>query len=575
MGKKIVIVGGVAAGPKAACRLKRLMPDAEVTVIDQDNLISYGGCGIPYYVSGDVADEKELRSTSFHMVRDEYFFEKAKGVKTLTSTRALAIDRQNKTVQLEDLKTGERSDIPYDTLMLATGSEPVTPPIPGNDAKGVFTVSDLHKAIAIKDMIAKGKVGKAVVIGGGAIGIEMAEALTDLWGVETAIVEYMDQLLPKIIDWPLATILTKHLRDNNVNVYLGEAAEEIVVRDGSVVGVRTGKRTVDADMVIMAVGVRPRSKLAKDADLLVSASGGIVVNERMQTSDPDIYAAGDCVEIIHLVSGKRFVAPFGSMANREGRVAADNIAGIPSVFKGGVGSFIVKAFELSVGSVGLSLETALAEGFDAGFSLSSPSDRAHFFPGQDIICLEMIFDKRTRRVLGFQGTGPLNDALSVRIDAAAVALSVGATIDDFANIEMAYSPPFSSAIDPINAAAYIADNLCDKRMRQISIEDFYSWMSDPTSNPDWQVLDVRHEKQATPFVEQFGSSLWNSLPYDQVRDRYAELPADKTFIIFCNAGSRSFEIQVFLDYIGIKNSIVLPGGFNVLKRMGADWLPVT
>jgi NADPH-dependent 2,4-dienoyl-CoA reductase/sulfur reductase-like enzyme/rhodanese-related sulfurtransferase len=575
MGKKIVIVGGVAAGPKAACRLKRIMPDAEVTVIDQDNLISYGGCGIPYYVSGDVADEKELRSTSFHMVRDEYFFEKAKGVKTLTSTRALAIDRKNKTVQLEDLKTGERSEIPYDTLMLATGSEPVTPPIPGNDAKGVFTVSDLHKAIAIKDMIAKGKVGKAVVIGGGAIGIEMAEALTDLWGVETAIVEYMDQLLPKIIDWPLATILTKHLRDNNVNVYLGEAAEEIVVRDGSVVGVRTGKRTVDADMVIMAVGVRPRSKLAKDADLLVSASGGIVVNERMQTSDPDIYAAGDCVEIIHLVSGKRFVAPFGSMANREGRVAADNIAGIPSVFKGGVGSFIVKAFELSVGSVGLSLETALAEGFDAGFSLSSPSDRAHFFPGQDIICLEMIFDKRTRRVLGFQGTGPLNDALSVRIDAAAVALSVGATIDDFANIEMAYSPPFSSAIDPINAAAYIADNLCDKRMRQISIEDFYSWMSDPTSNPDWQVLDVRHEKQATPFVEQFGSSLWNSLPYDQVRDRYAELPADKTFIIFCNAGSRSFEIQVFLDYIGIKNSIVLPGGFNVLKRMGADWLPVT
>ena len=575
MGKRIVIIGGVAAGPKAACRLKRLMPDAEVTVIDQDNLISYGGCGIPYYVSGDVADEKELRSTSFHMVRDEYFFEKAKGVKTLTSTRALAIDRKNKTVQLEDLKTGQRSEIPYDTLMLATGSQPVTLPIQGADGIGVFTVSDLHKAIAIKDMIAKGKVGKAVVIGGGAIGVEMAEALTDLWGVETSIVEYMDQLLPKIIDWPLATILTKHLRDNNVNVCLGEAAEEIIVQEGKVVAVRTGKQTIDADMVIMAVGVRPRSKLAKDAELLVSASGGIVVNERMQTSDPDIYAAGDCVDIIHLVSGKRFVAPFGSLANREGRVAADNIAGIPSVFKGAVGSFIVKAFELSVGSVGLSLETARAEGFDVGFSLSSPSDRAHFYPGQDIICLEMIFDKRTRKVLGFQGTGPLNDALSARIDSAAVALSAGATIDDFANIEMAYSPPFSSAIDPINAAAYIADNLCDKRMRQISIEDFYSWMSDPASNPDWQVLDVRHEKQATPFVEQFGPSLWNSLPYDQVRDRYSELPKDKTLIVFCNAGSRSFEIQVFLDYVGVKNSVVLPGGFNVLKRMGADWLPVT
>ena len=575
MGKRIVIVGGVAAGPKAACRLKRIMPDAEVTVIDQDSLISYGGCGIPYYVSGDVSDEKELRSTSFHMVRDERFFDKAKGVKTLTSTRALAIDRKNKTVQIEDLKTGMRSEIAYDTLMLATGSQPVTPPIPGNDAEGVFTVSDLHKAIAIKDMIAKGKVGKAVVIGGGAIGIEMAEALTDLWGIETSIVEFMDQLLPRIIDWPMATILAKHLRDHNVDVYLKEAAEEIVVQDGKVVAVRTGKRTIDADMVIMAVGVRPNSKLAKDAGLLVAASGGIVVNERMQTSDPNIYAAGDCVDIIHLVSGKRFVAPFGSMANREGRVAANNIAGIPSVFKGGVGSFIVKAFELSLGCVGMSLETARAEGFDAECSLSSPSDRAHFFPGQSVICLELVFDKRTRKVLGLQGTGAVNDALSARIDAAAVALSVGATIDDFGNIEMAYSPPFSSAIDPINAAAYIADNLCDKRMRQISIEDFMHWMSDPASHPDWQVLDVRHEKEATPFIERLGATLWRSLPYDQVRDRYSELPTDKKLIVFCNAGSRSFETQIFLDSVGVHDCTVLPGGFNIIKRMGADWLPVS
>ncbi len=575
MGKKIVIIGGVAAGPKAACRLKRLMPDAEVTVIDQDNLISYGGCGIPYYVSGDVSDEKELRSTSFHMLRDERFFEKAKGVKTLTSTRALAIDRLKKTVQLEDLRTGKRSDIAYDTLMLATGSKPVMLPIPGNDAEGVFTVTDLHKAIAIKDMIAKGKVSKAVVIGGGAIGVEMAEALTDLWGVETAIVEYMDQLLPRIIDWPMAAILTKHLRDNNVAVYLQEGAEEIVVKDGKVAAVRTAKRTLDADMVLMAVGVRPNTQLAKDAGLLVAVSGGIVVNERMQTSDPDIYAAGDCVDIINLVSGKRFVAPFGSMANREGRVAADNIAGIPSVFKGGVGSFIVKAFEISLGAVGMSLDRARAEGFDAECSLSSPADRAHFFPGQSIMCLELVFDKRTRKVLGLQGTGAVNDALSARIDAAAVALCAGATIDDFANIEMAYSPPFSPAIDPINAAAYIADNLCDKRMQQISLVDFYQWMADPSSQPDWQVLDVRYEKEALPFIERFGTELWRSFTYDQVRDRYQELPTDKKFLVFCNAGSRSFEIQSFLSSVGFKDCRVVPGGFNIIKRMGAEWLPVS
>lgn len=574
MGKRIVIIGGVAAGPKAASRVKRLMPDAEVTMIDQDSLISYGGCGIPYYVSGDVADEKELRSTSFHMLRDEYFFTKAKGVSTLTSTRALSIDRSNKTVEIVDLKTGKKSCVGYDTLLLATGSQPVSLPIPGNDADGVFTISDMHKAIAIKERVAQGQVSKAVVIGGGAIGIEMAEAFTDLWGIETAIVEFKEQLLPRIIDWPLAVILEKHLRDHNVEVYLGEAAVEVVVEQGKAVAVRTSKRTLEADLVVMAAGVRPRSDLARDAGLQVSRNGGIVVNTRMQTSDPNIYAAGDCVEIAHLVSGKRFVAPFGSMANKEGRVAADNMAGIPSVFKGGVGSFVLKAFEMAVGATGIGLEAAREEGFDVEFSLSSPSDRAHFYPGQDILCLELIFDRKTRKVLGFQGTGPANDGLLARINAAAVAVSSGATIDDLANVEMAYSPPFSTAIDPLNAAAYVADNLCDGRMRQMRMEDFFAWMENPTSRPDWQVLDVRHEKQAAPWVEKFGSAIWLSLPYEQVRDRYAELPSDKTLIIFCNAGSRSYEIQAFLDFVGLKNNTVVPGGFNVIRRMGPEWLAV-
>ena len=575
MGKKILIIGGVAAGPKAACRVKRLMADAEVTIVDQDSLISYGGCGIPYYVSGDVADEKELRSTSFHMVRDEYFFEKAKGVTALTSTRALAINRREKTVLVEDLTTRKQSDLTYDTLMLATGSTPIVLPIPGTDAPNVFTVSDLHKAIAIKDMIAKGKVGKAVVVGGGAIGIEMAEAFTDLWGVETSLIEYMDQVLPHIVDKPFAQIMEKNLRDSNVNLYLGESATEIIVKDGVAVGVKTGKRELEADLVVIAAGIRPRGELAREAGLQTSERGAISVNERMQTSDPDIYAAGDCVEITHLVSGKKFVAPFGSMANKEGRVAADNMAGIPSIFKGGVGSFIVKAFEVAVGSVGLSYEMALAEGFDAGYSLSSPSDRAHFYPGHDVVCLELVFDKKTRRVLGLQGTGPVNDSLSVRLDAAAVAISAGATLDDFGTIEMAYSPPFSPAIDPINAAAYIADNLCDNRMRQIDMDTFYDWMEAPEKNQDWIVLDVRHKNEVAPFAEKYGSKVWASLPYDEVRTRYDELPKDKKMIIFCNAGSRSFEVQVVLDSVGITNTLVLPGGYNIIRRMGGDWLPTS
>ena len=572
MGKRIVIIGGVAAGPKAASRIKRVLPEADVTLIDQDNLISYGGCGIPYYVSGDVSDEQELRSTSFHMVRDAYFFTQAKGVRTMTSTRALAINRREKTVEVEDLATGVRSVIPYDNLMLATGSEPFVLPIPGVDADGVFTISDLHKAIEIKKRIAQGMVGKAVVIGGGAIGVEMAEAFTDLWGIETAIVEFMDQLLPKIVDWPMAAALANHLRQHNVEVYLGEAATEIVVDGGKAVGVRTGKRTLDADLVIMAVGVRPRSQLAREAGLNVAANGGIVVNDRMQTSDPSIYAAGDCVEIRHLVSGRGLYAPLGSLANKEGRVAADNMAGIPAVFKGGIGSFVMKAFDMSIGATGLSLETARSQGFQAESSLTASADRAHFFPGSEIVCLEMVFDRRTRKVLGFQGIGPMNDSLSVRIDAAAVAITAGATIDDFATIEMAYAPPFSTAIDAINSAAYAAENLCDGRMRQIDIQSFLTWIADPSTHPDWVALDVRHQKQAQPNIEKFGVARWLSLPYDKVRSGYQVLPADKTMIIVCNAGSRSYESQIALDAVGLRNTLVLAGGYNMIKRIDADIL---
>lgn len=573
MGKRIVVIGGVAAGSKAACRIKRVKPDAEVTIVDQDNLISYGGCGIPYYVSGDIADEKELRSTSFHMLRDESFFEKAKGVKTLTSTRALSINRKEKSVLVKNVKTGEQETLNYDQLLLAIGSQPIILPIPGNDLDGVFTISDMHKAIEIKERIAKGLVGKAVVIGGSAIGIEMAEALTDLWKVETTILESQKQLLPCILDWSLAHILAQHMRDNGVELIFGERAAEILEKDGKVAGVRTTSgKILDCDLVIMAVGARPRTQIAQDAGLQVANSGAIVVNERMQTSDPNIYAAGDCVEIPHLISGRRFFAPFGSLANKEGRVAADNMSGIPSTFKGGVGSFIMKAFDISVGSTGLSLDAALAEGFDADISLTSPSDREHFFPTQQILCLELVFDKRTRRVLGFQGVGPMNDGLSARINAAAVAVSSGTTVDDFSMIEMAYAPPFSTVVDAINAAANVAENLIDNRMRQITLQPFFDWMENPAIEPDWVVLDVRHPKQSRLFVEKFGDR-WLPLPYEQIRDRYSELPKDKTMILFCNAGHRAFEIQVFLDYIGIKGSVVLAGGYNFIVRMAPKWLP--
>ena len=572
MGRNIVIIGGVAAGPKAACRLKRILTDANVTIIDQDSLISYGGCGIPYYVSGDVSDEKELRSTSFHMVRDVDFFHRAKGVTVRSLTRATAINRESKSVTVESVETGVVEELPYDQLLIATGSKPVVLPIPGRDADGVFTVSDLHKAIAIKKRLATGQVGKAVVIGGGAIGIEMAEAFSDLWGIETALVEFLPHILPGAVDEQTARIMEKSLQDNGVSVYTSEGAEEILTENGKVTGVRTAQRTLAADLVVMAAGVRPRSELAKAAGLQVGARGGISVNNRMQTSDPDIYAAGDCVEITHLVTGKKMIMPLGSLANREGRVAADNMAGIPSEFKGAVGSFIVKAFDTAVASVGLTLKAAKAEGFDAAIAWSSPMDRAHFYPEHGLLNLGLVFDKRTRKVLGLQGAGPANDALSVRIDAVAVAITSGATVDDLGNAEMAYSPPFNSAIDPINAAAYTADNICDGRMREIDIALFETWMRGEVHYPEWVVVDVRHAVETEPFQKKFGNR-WLAIPYDQMRKRYQELPADKTLIIFCNAGSRSYEVQVLLDQLGISNSYVVAGGFNLFARMGSSWLP--
>ena len=573
MAQKIVIIGGVAAGPKTACRVKRLMPEAEVTIIDQDNLISYGGCGIPYFVSGDVSDEKELRNTSFHMTRDEAFFLKAKGVKTMTSTRALAIDRKAKSVAVENVVTGAKESVPYDKLVLTTGSKPNVLPIPGADLDGVFTVSDLHKAVAIKERVAKGEVGKVVVIGGGAIGIEMAESFADLWGLETTILEFMPQLLPRLVDWDFARMLETHLKEKGVAVFTKESATAIEGENGKVKRVVTAQRTLEADLVIMAVGVRARSELAQAAGLLVSPQGNIVVNDRLQTSDPNIYAAGDCIEVKNILTGKKGIAPMGSLANKEGRIVGDNLAGIPTVYKGWIGTFTMKAFERAIGATGLALDAALAEGFDAAAVTTAQSDRAHFFPTQAVIPLRLVFDKRTRKVLGMQGFGPMGDAVLARLDAAAAMIMQGATIDDMSQLEMAYAPPFATALDALNATANVADNLMAGRLRYVSVKEFLDWMDDFASQPDWVALDIRHPNEAKVFVEKYGAEKWVSVSYVDIRARHQELPKDKTMCIICDAGTRSSEIQIFLDSVGLTNNLVLGGGFNLIRRLGVAWWP--
>jgi len=280
--KRVVIVGAVALGPKVACRLKRLMPDADVVMVDQDEHISYGGCGMPYFISDDVSDVRELMSTSFHMVRTPEFFEDAKGVHVRTRTRAMAIDRRAKTVRVRDLNTEREEDLPYDQLVLGMGSLANRLPIPGGDLPQVMSLSNLRSAITIKERISKGEVDKAVIIGAGAIGCEMAEALADLWGIETTIVEIADQVLPVILDANLARMVQRHMEEKGVTIHLNEMVQEIKAENSeTALRVVTSQREIGADLVISAIGVRPNSELARQAGLLVSPRGGIVVNGRL------------------------------------------------------------------------------------------------------------------------------------------------------------------------------------------------------------------------------------------------------------------------------------------------------
>ena len=566
-GNRVVVIGAVALGPKVACRLKRLQQDAEIVMIDQDEYISYGGCGIPYFVSGDISDVRELMSTSFHMVRSPQFFADAKGVTVRNSTRALSLDRQAKTVRIRDLRSGAEEDLPYDRLVLATGSRPNRLPVPGGDFPEVAYVADLHSATAVKDRISKGEVDKAVIIGAGAIGCEMAEALGDLWGIETVVVEIADQVLPGILDANLARMVKKHMEEKGIAIHLSETVRGIERRDnGEGLRVVTSGGNIDADLVIASVGVRPNSELAREAGLMVSPKGAVVVNRRLQTSDPDIYAGGDCIEVMHLVTGKPVYFPQGSLANRQGRIIGTNLAGRHATFNGVVGSFSIKIFDMAVCSTGIHLKTALAEGFDAVHAFVVQADRAHFYPTQDLMYLQVTVDRKTRRILGAQGVGHNGDALVGRIDGIAAMLPFRATLDDLSNMEVAYSPPYASALDIVNAAANTAENILDGYNRPMDMDAFEKCFLEGDAE-DTLCLDVRGPANAAPFVERFGAR-WLNIPQETLKERMGEIPRDKRLLVVCNSGVRSYESLRSLEAEGICNTFNVQGGVAALKKTG-------
>lgn len=569
MGKKrVLIIGAVALGPKVACRLKRIRPDCEVTMIDQDEYISYGGCGMPYFISGDVSDIRELMSTSFHMVRTPQFFEDAKDVRVRIRTRAISLDRKAKTVRVLDLLTGKEEDLPYDNLVLAVGSRPNRLPVPGGDLPEVMSLDNPASAVAIKERIAGGEVGKAVIVGGGTIGCEMAEALSDLWGIETTVVEIADRVLPVIVDPTLARMVEHHLKEKKVTVLLQETVREIR-RSGNGEGalqVVTSRRVLDADLVLTSVGVRPNSELAARAGLLVSPSGGVIVNRRLQTSDPDIYAGGNCIEVTHLITGKPVHFPQGSLANRQGRIIGTNLAGGQATFRGVVGSFTIKIFDLALASTGISLQVALSEGFDAIRALVIQADRAHFYPTQDLMTLQLVVDRKTRRILGAQGLAANGDALVGKINSVAGLLPFRPTLEDLSNMELAYSPPYAAALDILNAAANTAENILDGYNKPAEPEEFERCILGDKPQ-DALCLDVRGPANAAPFVARFGDR-WLNIPQETLRHRMEDVPRDRRLFVVCNSGVRSYEAVRQLETAGICGAVNVQGGVAALKKAG-------
>ena len=558
--QKVVIIGAVALGPKVASRLRRLNPDAEITVVDKDSIISYGGCGIPYYVGGDIADIEGLFSTASHVKRDVEFFKSCKGINVLSQVEATRIDRREKQVHIKNLADGTEDILDYDKLVISTGTSPLKPPVEGADLPDVHTVSNLHHAKTIKDRIATGKVEKAVVIGAGAIGIEMAEALTDLWGVETTIIEMADRVMPYAVGKNMARIAENHLKENDVDVRVGEKVKRINAdKDNRVVSVDTDSGTIECDLVVLSTGVKPNTDLAAKAGLAVGKSGGILVNNRMQTTDPDIYAGGDCVELLNLISGEHLLMPLGSLANRQGRVIAANINGRASRFKGTVGTFCIKIFEMGFARSGLTVQQAKAAGFDPVHSIVAQHDRAHFYPDAKLMYITLIADRKSRRVLGIEAAGRQKDAVKARVDAVAPLLQDNTDVDEICCLETGYAPPCASAMDIINNAGNVLDNILTGNNRPVDGADFLKEFEKGST----RVLDVREHNESIPFLEEYeGRRI--SIPQSELRQRYRELSGDEFFYILCGTGARSYEAQVFLDSVGIVNTRNIQGGYGTL-----------
>ncbi|NLO28184.1 MAG: FAD-dependent oxidoreductase [Actinobacteria bacterium] len=552
--KKIVVIGGSAAGPKAAAKARRIDENADVTIIQKTPELSMASCGYPYYVGGFFDDRSALLSSATGVVRDPVYYINAKSIVAKTGTEALSIDRAGQTVLCRDLKTGETEQVPYDSLVIATGATPTIPPVPGRELEGITTLQTMADADFLRKIRDEKKIKKAVVIGGGLIGIETCEAL-NLAGIELSVVELLPQLLT-FLDWELAKLVENHLRTKTVNVFTENGLAEFLGENGRLVGVKlTNGTELSCELAVVAVGVKPNSTLARESGLEIGVTGGIVVNEYMQTSDPHIYAAGDCIEVVHRITGKKVHAPYGDLANLEGRVAGENaVLGNTVTFPGTISTGICKIFDFSAGTTGISERTARENGFDDITTVINASpDKPGFMEGK-LLVTKLVAERSTGRILGAQCVGP--GAVAKQVAQWAMAIQGGLTVEDLVNADLPYAPPFSLAIDHLICTAHLMQNKLKGRLKGVSAMEVKERAGSAT--PPY-LLDVRGPDEFEAMRLGIGETL---IPLGALRKRLHELPTDKDteIVCFCKISLRGYEAALVLEANGWRNVRVMEGG---------------
>ncbi len=542
---KYLIVGGVAAGMSAAARLRRLDETAEITVFERGDYVSYANCGLPYYIGDEIKERERL------VVQTPEEFKGLMGVEVRTGNEVLAVNPEARKIKVKDLKTGREYDETYDKLLLAPGGSPVKPPLPGSDHPAIHTLWTIPDTDTIRAMVDEGKVKSALVVGAGFIGLEMAENL-HARGIKVTVVEMAKQAM-NVVDFEMAAMVHREVAMHGVDLQLEDGVSEFVERAGGGVTAKLNSgKTVEADLVLLSIGVKPNTAFLTESGIALGKRGHILVDDALRTNQEGIFAAGDAIEVLHPLTQKKTTIPLAGPANKQGRIAADNMHGEKiRTYNGTMGTAIAKVFDLTIGMTGASEKLCLAHDIPFDSVIIHPNDYAGYYPGAMKMCLKLIFSPDTRKVLGAQGTG--YNGVDKRIDVVATAIKGNMTVDDLTEIEHAYAPPYSSAKDPVNMAGFVAQNVLEGLIKTVKWTDIES--ADPS---ELFLLDVRTPAECASGMMPGAVNI----PQAELRQRLDELPRDKKIIVYCRVGLIAYQAARVLAANGFDNAYNLSGGYE-------------